>query len=147
MIGSPMLSVQEAAYLMNISEEELQVLIDKGQLLVIESHTEDPPLIHESEVHRFVHPWQHIFRLDSRVDSLLALVETMKGRGFHCEDVLDFRSRLVVMERQVAEMRTDMKVIKERLWPSTIVAPKAKKEKSSGRKAVPSKDRKRPVRR
>jgi len=88
--------------------------------LVIKSAGEDPPLIHESEVHRFVHPWQHIFRLDKRVDSLLALVETLKNKNT-LELNESTNNRLENIEESMDEFRRDLRQIKNKLWPPPVV--------------------------
>jgi hypothetical protein len=131
MIGSPMLTLLEAAFLMGITEEQLQKLIDDDQILVVKSQGMEPPIIHESEVHRFLHPWQHIFRLDKRVDATQQLVETLKKSAI-VQLETDIALRLNCFDKNIEEMRRDLQFIKAHLFPPKIAE----------RKAVPAKQNK-----
>jgi excisionase family DNA binding protein len=75
-------SIKEAAYLMGLREETLRRMIDNGKILVIKVGLEkgEEPRIHETEMSRFQHPWEHIFRLDQRVNSLQAMCEFLKTK-------------------------------------------------------------------
>mgnify|MGYP001606345682 CR=1 FL=1 len=75
-------TVKQAAYLMGLRESTVKEMIASGKLLTIKGTRDETEneLIHDSEMSRFQHPWEHIFRLDERINAQQALVETLKAK-------------------------------------------------------------------
>lgn len=73
------ISLEEAAYLMGMSVENVKKMVESGELLAAKIGSVKG-FIHESEMSRFQHPWTHLFRLEQRINAQQALVETLKGK-------------------------------------------------------------------
>ena len=100
-------SVRQAAYLMGIRVDTVKEMIKEGKLLVIKSNPnddDDSPIIHETEISRFQHPWEHIFRLDERANAQQILVEQLKAK---VNDALGiaYRSDVEMLRMEVKQLK------------------------------------------
>jgi hypothetical protein len=107
---SGVFSIRQAAYLMGMRVETVKRMIDGGKLLTIKALAknadDDDPIIHETEMSRFQHPWEHIFRLDERANAQQTLVETLKTK---INESLgeNYRSDVEEMRLDLEQMRAE----------------------------------------
>lgn len=76
-------TVRQAAYLMGLRVDTVREMMKNGKILYDKLNTDegdDTPLINETEMSRFQHPWEHIFRLDERINAQQILVEQLKAK-------------------------------------------------------------------
>jgi hypothetical protein len=105
------LRLSQAAYLMGLKVETLSAMVEREEVLCIKGRR-DPHtgeiMIHESELHRFEHPWKHIARLDERVNALQELVETLKKK------IVNQRNSVIVdIEHEIRSCREDFRMWSE----------------------------------
>lgn len=105
-------TVQQAAYLMGMREETVNKMISAGKLLTIKQGREDgdPTLIHETEISRFQHPWEHLFRIDQRMTAQQGLLEILKGR-INEQAGIAWRSSLCEQEIAIETLQTQVGVL------------------------------------
>ncbi len=104
-MNSRYFTLDECAFLLRKTPRQVQSMVNKGELTSMVRRDETAPiLIHSSQIDRILFPWQHIVRVDQRIDALHKLIEALKERI----NAQELAERVNMLDANVARLSDDL---------------------------------------